>query len=124
MIGPSKGALRSGADMMKIQAQAIAETAEQHERDQEDRERRFVALVYSYLSEHGLAVVPLEGLSGEWISVEDRLPSPNTGVLVFNRYKFIACIQEDGIWFSAEDYETLFQVTHWQPLPSDPTATS
>jgi hypothetical protein len=53
MIGPSKGALRSGADLMKIQAQAIAETAEQHERNQEDRERRFVALVHSYLSEHG-----------------------------------------------------------------------
>jgi hypothetical protein len=59
-----------------------------------------------------------------WISVEDRLPSPNTGVLVFNRYKFIACIEEDGRWFSAEDYATLFQVTHWQPLPSDPQPTS
>jgi hypothetical protein len=55
---------------MKIQAQSMAESAEQHKRDQEDRERRFVALVYSYLSEHGLVAVPLEPTDAVLISMD------------------------------------------------------
>jgi hypothetical protein len=57
-----------------------------------------------------------------WISVDDRLPQANTEVLVFNRYRFIGVIEENGTWFAAVDYETLFNVTHWQPLPKPPTS--
>ena len=69
----SKGSLKSGADLMKIQAQSMADTARQHERDQEDRERRFVSLVFSYLSEQGLVAVPLAGTEDIYAVIHEHL---------------------------------------------------
>lgn len=66
----AKGSLKSGAELMKIQAQSVAASAGQYERDQEDRERRFVALVHSYLSEHGLVAVPKTITLNNWLIAE------------------------------------------------------
>lgn len=54
-----------------------------------------------------------------WISVDDRLPEPNTWVLVFARQGSymnlkVDYITRDGIWFNS------MRVTHWQPLPEPP----
>lgn len=59
-----------------------------------------------------------------WISVEDRLPNPNTTVLViwhraekeqrigFGRW------QQHGVWYVSN--EGMPKVTHWMPLPEVP----
>ena len=55
----------------------------------------------------------------QWISVKDRLPEPNTLVLVYSKQgkyinlktDYITC---NGKWFYS------FLVTHWMPLPEPP----
>lgn len=54
-----------------------------------------------------------------WISVDDRLPEPETWVLVFARQGSytnlkVDYITRDGIWLKS------VCVTHWQPLPEPP----
>jgi hypothetical protein len=54
-----------------------------------------------------------------WISVEDRMPEPNTWVLVFAKQGSymnlrVDYITRDSIWFNS------MCVTHWQPLPEPP----
>ena len=62
----------------------------------------------------------------EWISVKDRLPITNVGVLVYTpRLKniFEVFYKLDGKWeiFSYRGGEILNdEVTHWMPLPEPP----
>ena len=62
----------------------------------------------------------------EWISVDDRLPRINVGVLVYTpRLKniFEAFYKVDGKWeiFSYRGGEILNdEVTHWMPIPQPP----
>ena len=62
----------------------------------------------------------------EWISVDDRLPRTNVGVLVYTpRLKniFEAFYRVDGKWeiFSYRGGEILNdKVTHWMPIPQPP----
>jgi len=54
----------------------------------------------------------------KWISVEDRLPENRTYVLSFSpNYNNIAEFKH-GCFF--EGLERLYNVTHWQPLPTTP----
>lgn len=59
-----------------------------------------------------------------WISVEDRLPEPNTLVLVvFKRHDEIrrrgfGTLQTHGVWYVSN--EGMPPVTHWMPLPELP----
>lgn len=52
----------------------------------------------------------------EWIKCSERLPKPNTRVLICNRDKEIRCaLYQELIGFG---YIPLYgEVTHWQPLP-------
>ena len=62
----------------------------------------------------------------EWVSVDDRLPRTNVGVLVYTpRLKniFEAFYRVDGKWeiFSYRGGEILNdKVTHWMPIPQPP----
>lgn len=51
-----------------------------------------------------------------WIKCSDRLPKPNTRVLICNRDKEVGCaLYQELIGFG---YIPLYgEVTHWQPLP-------
>ena len=55
----------------------------------------------------------------QWISVKDRLPEPNTWVLVYSKQGSymnlkVDYITRDGSWFNS------LLVTHWMPLPQKP----
>lgn len=65
----------------------------------------------------------------EWISVEERLPEPNTNVLIYvffhNQWQIVKgwlsyCDKKFHI--SNSDYPSLtdIPVTHWMPLPEPP----
>lgn len=54
----------------------------------------------------------------EWISVEDRLPSPGIDVLVWIEQPCIASIDDEGD-FRDHDYYTIVP-SHWMPLPEPP----
>ena len=75
--------------------------------------------VADYLLDSGVTVQ-------EWISVKDRLPITNVGVLVYTpRLKniFEVFYKLDGKWeiFSYRGGEILNdEVTHWMPLPEPP----
>lgn len=60
---------------------------------------------------------------GAWVSVNDRLPEPETDVLcagTFGVPLFVAALF-DGNWESFIDGgEKAREVTHWQPLPEAP----
>jgi len=59
----------------------------------------------------------------EWVSVEDRLPEPDTAVLawLYNPYQ-----KELGPWSAIGSHNGAYwtightNVTHWMPLPSPP----
>ena len=68
----------------------------------------------------------------EWISVDDRPPTPEDGMVVVatgQGYFDIGCVAPDGIRWTTDgipwcylmhvDSET---ITHWMPLPPAPTA--
>lgn len=54
-----------------------------------------------------------------WIKCSDRLPKPNTRVLICNREKEVGCaLYQELLGFG---YIPLYgEVTHWQPLPQPP----
>ena len=54
-----------------------------------------------------------------WIKCSDRLPKPNTRVLICNRDKEVGCaLYQELLGFG---YIPLYgEVTHWQPLPQPP----
>lgn len=54
-----------------------------------------------------------------WIKCSDRLPKPNTRVLICSREKEVGCaLYQELIGFG---YIPLYgEVTHWQPLPLPP----
>lgn len=68
------------------------------------------------------------GGMSEWISVNDRLPEENDingqsrEVLAYNGNYFPARVDYDRNmhWFETVEFETIFNVTHWQPLPEPP----
>lgn len=73
----------------------------------------------------------LEAAQPKWISVEDRLP--NVEVLAANfapktygykeyiiGYVSVEKCTEHGKYCASNDYEILYNVTHWMPLPSMP----
>lgn len=73
-------------------------------------------------------IIPIEK-NQEWISVEDRLPEPNTNVLIYvffhNQWQIVKgwlsyCDKKFHI--SNSDYPSLtdIPVTHWMPLPEPP----
>ena len=59
-----------------------------------------------------------------WISTKDRLPKPNTDVLVCYAPRnniFISRLQGD-LWQDEEGNQvfSLYYITHWMPLPAPP----
>lgn len=54
-----------------------------------------------------------------WIKCSERLPKPNTRVLICNRDKEVGCaLYQELLGFG---YIPLYgEVTHWQPLPQPP----
>ena len=54
-----------------------------------------------------------------WIKYSERLPKPNTRVLICNRDKEIRCtLYQELLGFG---HIPLYgEVTHWQPLPQPP----
>jgi len=61
-------------------------------------------------------------MTGEWISVSERLPKGDD-VLVFTTDGIhVASRDEYGLWWpSAGDSYGFPDVTHWMPLPEPPT---
>lgn len=59
---------------------------------------------------------------GGWISVEDRLPEPDTDVLARRSTGMdVECYhKEDGGYWSWDEYSGKWRVTHWMPLPEAP----
>ena len=60
-----------------------------------------------------------------WISVEDRLPTNNGRLLVFNTEYAADAVQEasflHGQFLSADYYNIRYYgITHWMPLPNPP----
>jgi len=58
----------------------------------------------------------------EWISVKDRLPMTDTGVLTYTideeeELGFLS--SEDGEWYNRYARDEIF-VTHWIPFPDKP----
>ena len=57
----------------------------------------------------------------KWISVDEALPGKTECVFVFNGNRHMAFYDDDGArWYEATDYETIFNVSHWMPLPGEP----
>ena len=55
----------------------------------------------------------------EWIKCSERLPKPNTRVLICNRDKEIKCaLYQELIGFGYIPFYG--EVTHWQTLPQPP----
>ena len=63
----------------------------------------------------------------EWISVKERLPRQNTGVLTFAPKMAMPIVvdwyngyygEDDGEWY--EGWQTGRNITHWMPLPEPP----
>lgn len=58
----------------------------------------------------------------QWISVEDRLPEPDTDVLARRAIGMdVECYHKEasGYW-SWDEYSGKWKVTHWMPLPTPP----
>lgn len=57
---------------------------------------------------------------GEWKSVKDALPQPNTSVLVYipeHDGVHEGCMIKDGLW---SVYSGHGVITHWMPMPEPP----
>lgn len=64
-------------------------------------------------------------MSGEWISVEERVPEANAFCLVcgedhYNRIRDVATRSPDGEWWGPGDAVWTLEITHWMPWPEDP----
>jgi hypothetical protein len=66
----------------------------------------------------------------EMISVKDKLPPIDKDVLVWDTSILfdkpepcfnVAIYGHDEMWFSSETLEMISGVTHWMPLPKQPT---
>lgn len=63
----------------------------------------------------------------DWIKVEDRLPRKNKVVIVsldsiLGKKVFPSVAHIDGRWMRGDFFDhEVFNVTHWQPLPTPPT---
>jgi hypothetical protein len=70
-----------------------------------------------------------------WINVEDKLPEENVNVLVcdggnsgYSPAMYVgahnctidAVGKKTSSWHEAAEYNTIFSVTHWMPLPAPP----
>lgn len=56
--------------------------------------------------------------SGEWVSVEDRLPEPGAFLVVGSNQNGIQVVISE--YNSKYGFISIANVTHWQPLPSPP----
>ena len=66
----------------------------------------------------------------EWISIKDRLPEPETWVMVYIKYPSPVLEMERGIqkmssikkmFYDGKSFYCDFgNITHWQPLPEPP----
>lgn len=67
-----------------------------------------------YLNQRISSIKPIS----DWISVKDRLPEPNTWVLVYSKQGVYVNLRLDyihkGRWVNS------FLVTHWMPIPELP----
>lgn len=66
-------------------------------------------------------------MSGEWISVEERLPEKKSFCLVYGRdHKYckitnVATFSPDERqWWGADDAVWTWEITHWMLWPEDP----
>lgn len=62
--------------------------------------------------------------TGEWVSVEDRLPENNNNVLIYanktgEKIEVAFYDDEDKEWAGLNSF-WLPYITHWMPLPSPP----
>lgn len=67
-----------------------------------------------------------------WISIKDRLPGPDTNVLVCGfkwndpsagYWQRVLCWRDDGCWTLDDETQKRwdgYPVTHWMPLPEAP----
>ena len=89
----------------------------------------YVQRLERQISELTEKVMQLEALQQKWISVEDRLP--DVEVLAANfapktyGYKeyiigYVSRGTEPGKCYAENDFEILYNVTHWMPLPEPP----
>lgn len=83
----------------------------------------------TYMKGMPAASHPIKGNEGEWISVEDGLPTGNYGKRVdyltsdkYGRYNLNPFINGEFKYFdeSIDDYRKMYNITHWMPLPSPP----
>ena len=81
-----------------------------------EEEKELYADKFTHMVENPVLV---EYPQNEWIKCSERLPKPNTRVLICNRDKEIRCaLYQELIGFG---YIPLYgEVTHWQPLPRPP----
>lgn len=72
---------------------------------------------YTYMVENPVLVEYPQ--NNGWIKCSERLPKPNTRVLICNRDKEVGCaLYQELLGFG---YIPLYgDVTHWQPLPQPP----
>lgn len=58
----------------------------------------------------------------KWVKVEDRLPEIYTEVLAWNSRKEFMSVASyyEGYWHYSDSFDTLADITHWQPLPKAP----
>ena len=78
--------------------------------------RVFQRLIWDYENlQHMRETLPV------WISVNDRLPEPDTAVLIYANTGIRTCyFDSTGDFYSGSAILTKF-ITHWQPLPQLPT---
>jgi hypothetical protein len=58
----------------------------------------------------------------KWISVKDRIPGEEVIALGYQNQMIIGYIDVNpyGLVIASNDNESLYQVTHWMPLPEPP----
>ena len=60
----------------------------------------------------------------EWIKVSERLPKPFEEAIVYRgKYNIISVDVFNGKSWEGDEFFEKFKVTHWMPLPPQPTET-